>query len=67
MINTEILEPPTQSPADKKSYRSIRLSNGLTALLIHDVATDGDEKLRRRFFNGSELLYKIAPRGQFNF
>ena len=45
MRNTEILEPPSQSPADKKSYRSIRLANGLTALLIEDVAGDGDKKL----------------------
>ena len=61
MKNTEILDPPTQSPADKKSYRSIRLSNGLTALLIQDVAGDGDKKIRRRFLAGSKLLYKIWP------
>ena len=45
MQEIEILDSPTKSPADKKSYRSIRLSNGLTALLIHDPAKDGEKKL----------------------
>lgn len=37
---TEILEAPDKSEIDKKLYRVIRLSNGLTALLIYDPVAD---------------------------
>ncbi|KYN37807.1 Nardilysin [Trachymyrmex septentrionalis] len=33
----EYLEPPIKSENDKKEYRVIKLSNGLTALLISDI------------------------------
>lgn len=45
MKTPERLETPTKSPTDQKSYRAIRLANGLTALLIQDAAKEGDKKI----------------------
>lgn len=40
----EVLETPDKSENDKKSYRVIRLENGLTALLISDPYRNSMEK-----------------------
>jgi hypothetical protein len=37
---TVFQKPIIQSPQDKRSYRLIRLENGLTALLVHDAEAD---------------------------
>lgn len=45
----EVMETPIKSENDKKSYRVIRLSNGLTALLISDPtqASESDEQVKQ--------------------
>lgn len=50
MERTKVLETPIQSPADKKSYRSLQLENGLKVLLINDASGDGN-------FNFILLIY----------
>lgn len=41
LLKVEILEDidSTKADSDKKSYRLIRLPNGLRALLVHDPST----------------------------
>lgn len=42
----EVLETPDSAKNDKKTYRTIRLPNGLTALLISRFVEDGSRKDR---------------------
>lgn len=44
MSSVEVMEVPDKSEYDKKSYRVIRLQNGLKALLISDPTQKLDEK-----------------------
>lgn len=43
MSDVEVIQPPVKSESDKKSYRIIRLSNGLKALLISDPSASKDD------------------------
>lgn len=42
MCDVEVMQSPIKSESDKKSYRIIRLSNGLRALLISDSEVEDE-------------------------
>lgn len=55
MCDVEVIQSPVKSESDKKSYRVIRLSNGLKALLISDPSPLKDE------LGDAEATDKHAP------
>ncbi|CAO1435225.1 unnamed protein product [Diamesa serratosioi] len=53
---TEILKTPIKSPEDKKDYKLVKLSNGITALLIKHVVDESEiDNNKEEKTNGEEL------------
>ena len=47
-LSVEILEAPVKAAKDKKKYKSIKLKNGLTVLMISDTSSDLHELEKER-------------------
>ena len=53
---TEVLKTPIKSPEDKKDYKLIKLSNGITALLIKHIVDESEiDNNKEEETDGEEL------------